>query len=163
MLFKDLNSNYPIFIFDKTDISVKEGKVVTKGLPHFDIKYNSPTHMVTDITIKIGENTKTYTFKDDTEVGYVENLVISPNRDVILREVESIKDQSEQVLKQIDLHKTTVDKCNTILSEFNPAFKEKKETEKRFANLENSVGDIKTMLSNIMNTININNNGQSQI
>lgn len=54
--------------------------------------------MVTDITIKVGDNTKTYTFKDNTEIRYAENLVISPNRDVILCEVKSIKDRSEQVL-----------------------------------------------------------------
>ena len=160
MLFKDLNPNYPIFIFDKAEVSVKEGKVVSKGLPHFDILHNTTSQMVTDITIKVGDNTKTYTFKDNTEIGYAENLVISPNREVILREVESIKDQSEQVLNQIDLHKTTVEKCNKILSEFNPVFKEKKETEQRFSKLESSVEDIKNMISNLSNTINNNNNGQ---
>ena len=160
MLFKDLNPNYPIFVFDKSETSVKEGKVVNKGLPHFDMLHNTTSQMVTDVTIKIGDVTKTYTFKDDTEVGYAENLVISPNRDVILREVESIKDRSEQVLNQIDLHKTTVEKCNKILSEFNPVFKERKETEQRFSKLETSVEDIKTMISNLTNTINTNNNGQ---
>ena len=109
MLFKDLNPNYPIFIFNKTDITVQEGKVINKGLPHFDMLHNTTSAMVTDITIKAGDVTKTYTFKDDTEIGYAENLVISPNRDAILREVESIKDQSEQVLNQIDLHKATIE------------------------------------------------------
>lgn len=160
MLFKDLNPNYPIFVFNKTDVTVQEGKVINKGLPHFDMLHNTTSSMVTDITVKIGDTTKTYTFKDDTEVGYAENLVISPNRDVILREVESIKDQSEQVLNQIDLHKTTIEKCNKILSEFNPVFKEKKETEMRFSKLESSVEDIKNMISNLSNTINNNNNGQ---
>lgn len=37
MLFKDLNPNYTIFIFDKTEVSVKEGKVVNKGLPYFNL------------------------------------------------------------------------------------------------------------------------------
>lgn len=160
MLFKDLNPNYPIFIFNKTDITVQEGKVINKGLPHFDMLHNTTSAMVTDITIKAGDVTKTYTFKDDTEIGYAENLVISPNRDAILREVESIKDQSEQVLNQIDLHKATIEKCNKVLSEFNPVFKEKKETEQRFSKLESSVEDIKTMISNLSNTINNNNNGQ---
>ena len=161
MLFKDLKTNYPVYIFDKATTSVQEGKVVNTGLPHFDLNQPSYSRMVTDVTIKVGDITKTYTFKDDSDIGYADNLVISPNRDVILREVESVKDQSEQILEQIDLHKTTVDKCNKILSEFNPVFKEKKETEQRFSQLESSVTDIKTMLSNIMNTINNNNHGQS--
>lgn len=161
MLFKDLKTNYPIYIFDKAVTSVQEGKVVNTGLPHFDLNQPSYSRMVTDVTIKVGDITKTYTFKDDSDIGYADNLVISPNRDVILREVESVKDQSEQILEQVDLHKTTVDKCNKILSEFNPVFKEKKETEQRFSQLESSVTDIKTMLSNIMNTINNNNHGQN--
>lgn len=161
MLFKDLKTNYPIYIFDKAVTSVQEGKVVNMGLPHFDLNQPSYSRMVTDVTIKVGDITKTYTFKDDSDTGYADNLVISPNRDVILREVESVKDQSEQILEQVDLHKTTVDKCNKILSEFNPVFKEKKETEQRFSQLESSVTDIKTMLSNIMNTINNNNHGQN--
>ena len=52
------------------------------------------------------------------------------------------------------------EKCNKVLSEFNPVFKEKKETEQRFSKLESSVEDIKTMISNLSNTINNNNNGQ---
>lgn len=161
MLFKDLKTNYPVYIFDKASTSVQEGKVINTGLPHFDLNQPSYSRMVTDVTIKVGDITKTYTFKDDSDIGYADNLVISPNRDVILREVESIKEQSEQILEQVDLHKTTVDKCNKILSEFNPVFKEKKETEQRFSQLESSVTDIKTMLSNIMNTINNNNHGQN--
>lgn len=161
MLFKDLKTNYPVYIFDKSETSVQEGKVVNTGLPHFDLNYTSTTRMVTDVTIKVGDVTKTYTFKDDSDIGYADNLVISPNRDVILREVESVKDQSEQILEQVDLHKATVEKCNKILSEFNPVFKEKKETEQRFSQLETSVGDIKEMLSNLMNTINGNNHGQN--
>jgi len=41
MLFKDLNPNYPIFVFNKTDVAVQEGKVINKGLPHFDMLHNT--------------------------------------------------------------------------------------------------------------------------
>ena len=43
------------------------------------------------------------------------------------------------------------------MSKFNPAFKEKKETEERFNKLETSVGDIKNMILNIMNKLNTTN------
>ena len=161
MLFKDLKNNYPIFIFDRNDVSVKEGKVVNIGIPHYDLHYNTSTGMVTDVTIKIDDVTKTYTFKDSSEIGYSDNLVISPNRDSILREVEVLKDQSEQALKLIDTHKSNVEKCDKILSEFNPAFREKQENEERFSNLEKSVGDIKNMIFNLVNKF--DNNGQTNI
>lgn len=154
MLFKDLKNNYPIYIFDRADISVREGKVINIGLPHYDLHYNPSTEMVTDITVKVDDTTKTYTFKDSSEIGYADNLIISPNRDSILREVQIIKDQAEQALKQVPVQKESIEKCNKILSEFNPVFKEKQETEERFSKLESSVGDIKDMLSNLMNKIN---------
>ena len=161
MLFKDLKNNYPVFIFDRNDVSVKEGKVVNIGIPHYDLHYNTSAGMVTDVTIKVDDVTKTYTFKDASEVGYADNLVISPNRDSILREVEIIKDQSEQALKMVETHKANVEKCDKILSEFNPAFKEKQENEERFFKLESSVGEIKNMIFNFMNKLNAN--GQTDI
>lgn len=157
MLFKDLKANYPIFIFDRNNVSVEEGKVINVGMSHYDMHYGSTGGMVIDITIKTGETTKTYTFKDSTEIGYADNLTISPNRDAILREVEAVKEQSEQALKQVSINQENVKKCTNILSEFNPAFKEKKETEERFNKLETSVGDIKNMILNIMNKLNTTN------
>ena len=154
MLFKDLKSNYPIFIFDRNNISVEEGKVINIGMPHYDMHYSG---MVVDVTIKTNDTTKTYTFKDSTEIGYADNLIISPNRDGILREVESVKEQAEQALKQVDINKTTIEKCEIILSDFNPVFKEKKETEERFNKLESSVDDIKDMISKLMNKLNTTN------
>lgn len=154
MLFKDLKSNYPIFIFDRNAVTVEEGKVINVGLPHYDMHYSG---MVIDITIKTGDITKTYTFKDSTEIGYADSLTISPNRDAILREVEAVKEQAEQALKLVDQNKSTVDKCTVILSDFNPAFKEKKETEERFNKLESSVGDIKDMIFKLVNKLNTTN------
>lgn len=159
MLFKDLKANYPIFIFNRDSITVEEGKVVNIGIPHYDIHYNTNDGMVTDFAIKIGDIVKTYTFKDSSEVGYSDNLVISPNREAILREVEVLKEQTEQQLKLVETNKKTLEKCVSILATFNPALKEKKETEERFSKLETSVGDIKQMLSNLMNKLNDNNNG----
>lgn len=157
MLFRDLKTNYPIFIFDRNTVTVTEGKVINIGLPHYDMHYNASNGMVIDITINTGDVTKTYTFKDSTEIGYADNLIISPNRDNILREVEALKEQAEQALKQVTMNEETVAKCNTILSNFNPVFKEKKETEERFNKLETSVGDIKDMILNIMNKLNTTN------
>lgn len=153
MLFKDLKPGYPIFLFSRTNVEVRQGKIVNVTPPHLDTHYGNPTEMVVDITIEDNGQTFTYAFKDSTEVGYTKDLVVSPGRDVILREVEVMKTQSEQALAQVDNHKAIVEKCSQILSEFNPALKERKETEERFSKLEGSVGELKSMMQSLINEL----------
>lgn len=151
MLFKDLKKGYPIFIFDRVDVSVSQGKVVNDvGLPHVDAHYGNPMEMVVDVTLEANGQTKTYTFKDGTDTGYVNNLVISTGRDAILREVEALKTQSEQELSKRPTYESNIEKCSVILSEFNPAFKEKKETEERFTKVESSIGELKDMIKGLV-------------
>lgn len=150
MLFKDLKNGYPIFIFDRTEVKVTQGKVANVGIPHIDSHYGNPTEMVVDVTVENDGQVKTYTFKDGTDTGYVNNLVISTGRDVILREVEALKTQSEQELAKRETYEANVQKCSTILSEFNPVFKEKKENEERFTKLEGSVGELKEMIKSLV-------------
>lgn len=150
MLFKDLKNGYPIYIFDRSEVKVSQGKVANVGVPHLDSHYGNPTEMVVDVTVDYDGQVKTYTFKDGTDTGYVSNLVISVGRDAILHEVEALKTQSEQELAKQGMYEENLKKCSTILSEFNPAFKEKKENEERFSKLETSVGELKDMLRGLV-------------
>ena len=150
MLFKDIKEGYPVFIFDRSSVKAVQGKVVNKGFPHMDSHYGSPTDMVVDVTIESEGNTTTYTFKDSTEVGYSGNLVIATDRSSVLHEAEAMKAQAEQALTQVETHKANIQKCEAILAEFNPTFKEKRETEERFCKLEDSIGDLKTMISGLI-------------
>lgn len=150
MLFKDLKNGYPVFIFNRAEVKVSQGKVANVGVPHLDSHYGNPTEMVIDVTIENDGQVQTYTFKDGTDTGYVNNLVISTGRETILHEVEALKTQSEQELSKRQTYEENVKRCAVILSEFNPAFKEKKENEERFAKLEGSVGELKDMIKGLV-------------
>ena len=54
MAFKDVKQNYSIYILNKQDISITDGKVISVGFPHMDLN-NKPTigqsQMVIDVTI----------------------------------------------------------------------------------------------------------------
>lgn len=149
MLFKDLKAGYPIYLFDRNSVEVSTGKVINVSVPHLDCKMGGPTEMVVDVTVEENGQNKTYTFKDGTDVGYANSLIISVEREHILREVEAMKNQSEQALAQVEKHKTSLEKCTTILAEFNPAFKEKKETEERFSKMEGSIEELKDMVKGL--------------
>ena len=93
---------------------------------------------------------KPYTFKENTDTGYLNNLVITTERDKALLEVENLQAQSEQAWNKRDTYKEIADKCAQIRAEFSPAFKEKKETEERFSKLEGSVSELKDMIKGLV-------------
>lgn len=148
MLFKDLKSGYPIYIFDRDKVTFTQTKVLSVNPPHFDNHYGNPTEMVVDVTIE--GMPKSYTFKENTDTGYLDNLVITTERDKALLEVENLQAQSEQAWNKRDTYKEIADKCAQIRAEFSPAFKEKKETEERFSKLEGSVSELKDMIKGLV-------------
>lgn len=149
MLFKDLKAGYPIYIFDRNEIVLTTAKVSMVSVPHIDPKYNSPIEMVVDVTVEDNNKNQTYTFKDGSEVGYVSNFMITPNKEAAIREIEAIKIQSEDALSKINEHEIKVQKCTELLSEVNPIYKEKKETDERFSKLEKSIEAIKNAVMNL--------------
>lgn len=154
MLFKDLKIGYPIYILHKgNNLRVEIGKIVAISPSRFpQTQGNFQTmQMVVDITIEEDGESKTYTTPDSLSVTYAGNeLVIATEREGILKEVESIKSQNEDELSKISTRKAVVSECETILAEWNPQFKERRETEERFTKIESSMKDLKGMLSDLI-------------
>lgn len=151
MLFKDLKNGFPVYIYDRNSIEVMQGKVVTVSAPHIDKgNFNMTANMVVDITIEHQGCPTTYTFKDNTETGYTGSLVITTDKSNIIREIEAAKEQSEEALSQVEMHKNRVEKYTAILADYNPAIKEKRAIDERFGKLENSMDELKSMLSGLL-------------
>lgn len=148
MIFKDIKPNYPIYLFDRNTIVITEGKVTGIGASHLS-KMNNLFEMVVDVTIEINGSTQTYTVKDSNEVSWSGQLMITPNKEMVIQEIQSMKSQAEDALNKVDQYKETVDKCNSLLSAFDPIYKDKKENDERFAKLEQSINDIKELIANI--------------
>ena len=116
MYFKDLKQGYTVYLFDKSDISVKQGKVIEISLPHFDDKnYRVGAKMVVDVSINVDGKSRIYTLKEDTDTGYTDSIVISTDKSNIIREVEMAKAQSEEIINQVDEHTKRVAKYTEIL------------------------------------------------
>jgi len=67
-----------------------------------------------------------------------------------LREVEALKGKSVDIVNSIDKHKATIESCDRILQEWNPAFAERKKQEERITGLESKVDKISDMLSSFL-------------
>ncbi len=154
MLFKDLKIGYQVYILHKgEDIKVSVGRVTAVSPPRFPQTQGNfqAMQMVVDVTIEENGESRTYTTPDSLSVTYAGNeLVIATEREGILREIETIKAHNEEELSKVANRRTLVAKCEQILTEWNPMFKEKRENEERFAKLETSMTDLKSMLSGLI-------------
>ena len=166
MLFKDVKQNYTVYILDKQDMNISQAKVSAVGFPRMDIIQNTPnTQTVVDITLDSNGKIATYTIPESLSVTYAGNIVLSTDKDGLMREIEAMKNNAEQVLASVDKQKQILDKANTLLSELNPIYKEKKETDLRFSKIENSINEMKDMFANFLNTYKheSNNNTTSSV
>lgn len=158
MLFKDLKPGYPVYLLRKGDeIKALQGKTIKVSDPYFppvqigQMPSMSTAQRVVDVTLEADGVTNTYSIPETLSLTYANNLVLSTDRDGILRDVEAMKGQSEEVVRSVERHRTIIEGCEKILEEWNPAFAEKKEQDKRISGIENEVKGMKKMLSDFIN------------
>lgn len=153
MNFSEIRQNYPVYILNRNSMTTMQGKVINAGKPYFPNMnpMNMPmpgqvkqsTQRMVDITIEIEGKTQTFTIPETSAVTCAQingnEMILSTEKQGIIREVEVLKSQSESVLASMDKHKTIIQNCDRILTEWNPQFAEKKELEERIKKAEDKV------------------------
>lgn len=152
MLFKDLKIGYPVYIFHKDgEKRITQGKVTAISPSRLPQTPSLQTmQLVVDVTIDDGGSSRTYAIPDNSSVTYSNGLVLSTDREGVIREVEILRNQCADELAKIDEYRKSVSECEKILAEWNPVFREKRETEERFSKLETSMSDLKSMMSGLI-------------
>ena len=152
MLFKDLKIGYPVYIFHKDgEKRITQGKVTAISPSRLPQTPSLQTmQMVVDVTIDDGGSSRTYAIPDNSSVTYSNGLVLSTDREGVIREVEILRNQCADELAKIEEYRKSVSECEKILTEWNPVFREKRETEERFSKLETSMSDLKIMMSGLI-------------
>ena len=140
MMFKDLKTGGTIFIYDKSAVTLSEEKAVNVSAPRID--NTLATGMVVDVTL----TNRTYTFKDVSDVGYVGNLVLSADKSIILKEIETQKANNDLLLSRVDNIKDENPKLEALIERLSPERREKKQQEERFARIEDAINNLKEIL-----------------
>lgn len=153
MYFKDLKQNYPVYILDKQTLTLTQGKAVAVGFPRMEMNPAAgKSGMVVDVSIVADGKTANYVIPENLSVTYAGNLVLSVDRQGLAGEVESMKVTAEQAIASVEQQKQILEKSTTLLTELNPTYREKQETEQRFSKIEASMGELKDMLSRLLNS-----------
>lgn len=161
MTFKDVKQNYSVYILNKQDMTITEGKVVSVGFPHMDLTQKAAigqSQMVVDVTIELNSKTATYTIPENLSITYAGDIVLSTDKNGLAKEVESMKNTAEKIIESVPRQKEVIEKSTALLADINPVYKEKKETEQRFAKIEESINRMESTVTNFINQF---NNGQS--
>ncbi len=134
---------YPGMIAERLHIS---GRAVRKMIGSFRSRVdNSPGFPRLDTNPMSGK-TGSYVIPEGLSVTYAGNLVLATEKAALAGEVEAMKSGAEQALASVDRQREILDKATALLSDLNPAFREKRENDKRFDDLESSVNELKDLV-----------------
>lgn len=143
--FKDLKKNYPIFILDREELVLIQGKVVNDVLPS---RYDMTVRQnVVDINVDSNGKILPYIVPENATVSSSkEGIVIAVEIESIIREVEAIKNEAERQIADYDRQKERLQKATDLLEKSNPAFREKQETDRRFRDMETKMKEMYEMM-----------------
>lgn len=149
--FKDIQSNHPVFILNKRDLTVTPGKVINAAFARVDNSNGMP-QMVRDIDIEMNGKIATYSIPENLSITYANkgDIVIATERSGLANEITAMRNTAKQVLESVDRHKAVIEKADTLLADLDPAFKEKTEYDKKLSNMEKELKGLKDMMSNFI-------------
>ena len=161
-MFSALNQGSIIYILDKTERpKFKVGEIVSISQPKVD--YNSTgqfgQYQATTVDIKVNIDGNTYEYNSipssHSIITYNNGkITLSETKQGLQSEVESILQNSKQIVDKINVYKQNITDCENILKELNPQFAKDKERDERLNSLEERFGGVEDRLDKIINLIN---------
>lgn len=76
---------------------------------------------------------------ESRDVAMSNNITLACSVDPIMNQLNAAKRTSSDILDSIDKHRRTLEACDSILEEINPAFKQTKDQDRKIKNLEEKV------------------------
>ena len=161
-MFSTLRQNSPIYVLDKKDSPVLKKGIIETVSPQRSKTgsfYGQPMDMIVDIRVNIdGTSQEFKNIPASLSIANDGNIVISETKEAMSTEVDSMLSISKQILESVDYHKDVIEKCEQILKDLNPQFAKDKLQEEKINSLESRIGgventliDIKDMLSKVLN------------
>ena len=140
MMFKELKSGYPIFLFDRASLKYEQAKVMSVQQNYNPSSFGK---MEVNVTIQTKDGKQnTYSVTDSERTAYAGTLLIATQKDCVVNEVNVLKSNSEDALQRVNEHKRIVEACGKLLSELDTTFRDQQKTNERLDNLENKLDEI---------------------
>ena len=156
-MFSALNQGSLIYILDKTDRpTFKIGEVVSTTQPQLNLPYGNSNYGPIDLKVKIDGSIHEYNSIPSSYSVITYNsgkITLSETKQGLQSEVESILQNSKQILDNIDTYKNNIIDCENILKQLNPQFAKDKERDDRLNNLEQRFDGVENKLDKLLNLV----------
>lgn len=164
-MFQTLRKGATIYILDKTSTpEVKIGYVENVTLPRpmyptYNPAVSLGTNMqrVVDITVRVGEEKKEFSVPSDLSIHTYGDYTISENKEAMISEVDSLMQNSKEVIESVDKHKAAISAYEDILKQLNPVYAKEQERDSTIDKLTQQVNGMQTTLDRL-ETILLRNN-----
>lgn len=142
-MFSTLRKGATIYILDRSaDPTVKIGYVdnVTMPRPMYPtynpaVSIGTNMQTVVDLTVRVDDEKKEFCVPSSLSIHTYGDYTLSENKEAMISEVDSLLQNSKDVLDSVDKHKAAISAYEKILGELNPVYAKEQERDSRIDNL----------------------------
>ena len=156
-MFQTLRKGATIYILDKTSKpEVKIGYVENVTLPRPMYPTYNPTvslgtnmQRVVDITVRVDEDKKEFCVPSDLSIHTYGDYTLSESKEAMISEVDSLLQNSKDIVDSVDKHKENISAYQNILKELNPVYAKEQERDDAIDSLTQQVNGIHSALERL--------------
>ena len=167
-MFSTLRKGATIYILDRSaDPTVKIGYIENVTMPRpmyptYNPAVSIGTNMqtVVDLTVRVDDDKKEFCVPSNLSIHTYGDFTLSENKEAMISEVDSLLQNSKDVLDSVDKHKAAISAYEKILGELNPVYAKEQERDSRIDNLTQQMDSMQDVLNRLESLLrhNINEN-----
>lgn len=156
-MFSTLRKGSPIYILDRTSApEVKLGYIENVSIPrpmyptyNPQVSLGTNMQMVVDLNVRIDNETKEFCVPSNLSLHTYGDYTLSENKEAMISEVDSLLQNSKDVLDSVDKHKEAISAYEKILKNLNPVYAKEQERDVAIGNLSQRVDSIQSSLDRL--------------
>lgn len=156
-MFSTLRKGATIYILDRSsEPEVKIGYIDNVTMPRpmyptFNPAASLGTNMqtVVDITLRIGEEKKEFSVPSNLSIHTYGDYTLSENKEAMISEVDSLLQNSKDIIDSVDKHKANIQAYEKILKTLNPVYAKEQERDSAISSLTQQVDSIQDSLNRL--------------
>lgn len=156
-MFSTLRKGSPIYILDRTSApEVKLGYIENVSIPrpmyptyNPQVSLGTNMQMVVDLNVRIDNETKEFCVPSNLSLHTYGDYTLSENKEAMISEVDSLLQNSKDVLDSVDKHKEAISAYEKILKNLNPVYAKEQERDVAIGNLSERVDSIQNSLDRL--------------
>ena len=165
-MFSTLRKGATVYILDRSgEPSMNIGYIenVTMPRPMYPtynpaVSLGTNMQMVVDLTVRINDEQKEFSVPSNLSIHTYGDYTISESKEAMISEVDSLMQNSKDILESVDRHKAAIQSYENILKTLNPVYAKESERDSRIDNLTQQMDSMQDTLSRLESLLRHGNN-----